>query len=253
METLQQQLTVSADLVRHWAKEGRAPTVEHAGQVADAITLASLKIDVLEARLSPTRTVYLFVNGVATWPGNYTNWNKRAVTYANLRAYGKAEAFEYFCTWLTRPFREDQRAKHFARAIREYSNAGWNIVCVGHSNGCDVILDGLKACDWPRVEVLHLVCGACEADFTRNGLNLALAKNRVGKVFVYCAESDWALRCAHTIAGKLLGYGTLGLHGALRVAPSVKDRVGELWWKHYGHSTCWLPEHFEKTMSHFLN
>ena len=203
--------------------------------------------------MSAERTIYLFVNGIATWPGNFTNWNKRAVTLTHTTTPHKAEAFEYFCTPLTRPFREDQRAKQFARAIREYSRLGWKIVCVGHSNGAAVILEGLKRADWPRVEAIHLVCGACESDFEKNGLNDALYHRRIGEVFVYGGERDWALRLAHTITGKLLGYGTLGLTGPQRVHHEVENRVGELWWKNYGHSTCWEPAHFKLTMSHFLN
>lgn len=202
--------------------------------------------------MSEARTIYLFVNGIATWPGNFTNWNKRAVTFTHTRTESRAEAFEYFTTPLTRPFKEDQRAKHFARALNDYSKAGWKIFCVGHSNGCDVVLDGLKRAGWPRVEAVHLVCGACEADFARNGLNYALAFQRLGRAYVYCAGKDLALPLAHTLPGRLLGYGTLGLHGAIHIAESVKDSVGQLWWKDYGHSTCWEPDHFVSTMKHFF-
>ena len=202
--------------------------------------------------MSADKTIYLFVNGVATWPGNYTNWNKRAVTFTNLLTPHKAEAFEYFCTLLTRPFREDQRAKHFARSLKQYAAEKWRIICVGHSNGCDVILDGLRRAGWPKVAAVHLVCGACTADFNVNGLNIALVRERIGQVFVYCALDDFALKLAHTWPGELLGYGTLGLHGALHVLDSVKNRVGQLWWRGYGHSTCWLPEHFHATMGHFF-
>ncbi|HVU07650.1 MAG TPA: hypothetical protein VHG89_03810 [Verrucomicrobiae bacterium] len=198
------------------------------------------------------KTIYLFVNGIATWPGNFTNWNKRAVTFTHTRTGNYAESFEYFTTPFTRPFKEDERAKNFARALRDYIAFGWKIVCVGHSNGAAVILEGLRRANWPEIAALHLVCAACEADFSKNGLNRALAVGALKKVFVYCAGNDWALKLARTIPGKILGYGTLGLHGALRVDPTVKNRVGELWWDRYGHSTCWLPHHFTATMKHFF-
>ena len=202
--------------------------------------------------MTSERTIYLFVNGIATWPGNFTNWNKRAVTFTHTQTEFRAEAFEYFCTFLTRPFREDERAKHFARAIKEYARAGWRIVCVGHSNGCDVILDGLRLAGYPDVAAIHLVCGACEADFELNGMNTALRHRWVDRVFIYNAEQDWALPLAHTLPGKILGYGTLGLDGALHIADDVKDQVGQLWWKNFGHSTCWLPGKFINTMAHFF-
>jgi hypothetical protein len=202
--------------------------------------------------MKTARTIYLFVNGIATWPGNFTNWNKRAVTFTHTHTEVKAEAFEYFCTAITRPFRADERAKHFARALREYSRLGWNIVVVGHSNGCDVILTGLKRAGWPRVDAVHLVCGACESDFEVNGLNRALREKKIGEVFVYCAHEDWALPLAHTLPGKILGYGTLGLDGAIHIAEDVKLQVNQQWWKRFGHSTCWLPDHFHATMKNFF-
>ena len=214
------------------------------GQIPEQATREVLSVE--------SRTIFLFVNGIATWPGNFTNWNKRAVTCTHTTTEHRAEAFEYFCTPISRPFREDERARHFARAVHEYSRRGWKIICVGHSNGCDVILDGLKRAGWPRVEAIHLVCGACEADFAVNGLNASLYLNKVGSVFVYNAEQDWALPLAHSLPGKLLGYGTLGLNGALHIADSIKDRVVQNWWRDYGHSTCWLPENFKNTMWNFF-
>jgi len=199
------------------------------------------------------RTIYLFVNGVATWPGDYTNWNKRAVTFTHLRTPHRAEAFEYFCTPLTRPFREDQREKHFARSLREYSKAGWKIVCVGHSNGAAVILKAMRDAHWPPVEALHLVCAACDADFNRNGLNFALHAGLIKKVCIYNGARDWAIRLANLSVGRLLGYGTLGMTGPLNMDVAVGDCVGGFWWKHYGHSDCWLPHNFNQTMSHFFN
>jgi pimeloyl-ACP methyl ester carboxylesterase len=198
------------------------------------------------------KIIFLFVNGIATWPGNFTNWNKRAVTFTHVHTEARAEAFEYFCTFVSRPFREDERMKHFARSLWEYEKTGWKIHCVGHSNGCAVILDGLKHAKWPRVEAIHLVAGACEADFSVNGLNQALATDRIGTVSVYCGQKDWALPLAHTTPGKLLGYGSLGLNGALHIDDVVKDRVDHLWWPDYGHSTCWLPQNFKTTMNHFF-
>ncbi len=202
--------------------------------------------------MNPARTIYLFVNGIATWPGNFTNWNKRAVTYTHTRTDFRAEAFEYFCTPVTRPFREDEREKHFARSLKEYSDRGWDIICVGHSNGAAVILEGLADAGWPRVKAVHLVCGACESNFWLNGLNTALDREVIGDVFVYVAECDWALRLAHTIPGKLLGYGTLGLHGARNVYLRVAARVHTIWWTPWGHSDCWLPHNFSRTMEHFF-
>jgi hypothetical protein len=200
----------------------------------------------------PPHSVYLFVSDSASGPGNITDWVRRAVTFTHVGEQHKAEAIECCCSPFTRPFREDQQAKHFARVLHEYTDQGWQIICVGHGHGAAVILDGLKRADWPKVEALHLVCPACEADFDRNGLNGALSNGRVGRVFVYCAWRDWVLRLAHPFSNLRRGHRSLGLHGTVKVAASVQDRVALLWWRYFSHSSCWRPKHFTRTMTNIL-
>ncbi len=193
--------------------------------------------------------VHIFVNGILTFPGSSRNWTGRAVTWTHLNTEARAEKVEYFCGPIGRALGQRERAEKFAATLQHYQ--GWQAIAVGHSNGADVILDGLRLAAWPRLEELHLVCGACEADFNTNGLNLALLNDRIGKVFVYIGDRDQALRLAHTLPAQLLGYGVLGLHGPRNVRANVRDRVGELHWPDYGHSDCWHDDHFAQTMKHF--
>lgn len=212
------------------------------------------------------RRVIIYVNGINTIPGHPRNWNSRAVTATHLAYPGLPEAaefpkpapanplfaekVEYFCGPIARAAGQKGRAERLVELLTEYH--GWEITLVGHSNGAAVVLLALELAGWPAVAAVHLVCGACEADFNRNGLNAALFGRKVQRVFVYIADRDWALRVAHTWLAHLLGYGVLGLHGALNIRPDVRQWVGELHWPGYGHSTCWLDRHFQRTMQHFL-
>lgn len=199
-----------------------------------------------------SKRVYILVNGILNFPGSAKNWNGRGVTWLHLHdGDGRAEKVEYFCGPIGRAFGQQQRAEKLAATIRYYH--GWDIVLVGHSNGTDVILKALALLSWPRISALHLVSAACDACFETNGLNLALLSGTLDRCFVYVAERDMALRAAHTLIGKWLGYGTLGLHGPLNISPQIVDRVGVLHFENFGHSDCFADHHFDRTMHHFLD
>lgn len=197
-----------------------------------------------------SRTVTIFVNGIMNWPGDASDWNRRAVTFSHTQSETRAEAFLYFCGPIGRAFGQNRRARKLADLLAQYR--GWSITLVGHSNGADVILDALSMACWPKIESLHLVSGACEADCIRNGLNFALCSGRIGAVKIYIAGKDIWLRLANSIAGRLLGYGVMGLHGPLNLLPSVADHVGVLTCPEFGHSTWWQDLHFQRTMRHFV-
>ncbi|HXP60965.1 MAG TPA: hypothetical protein VN829_10765 [Dongiaceae bacterium] len=204
------------------------------------------------------RRLYCFINGILTFPGDARNWTGRAVTWTNVHEgfdvdplRVRAEKVEYWAGPIDRVFGQKGRAEKLLHTLLQY--CGWEIVLAGHSNGADVIVDMLR--DFPQclpIHHLHLVCGATEGDFQQNGLNGALLQNRVGDVTVYCAGKDRALALAHTLPGKVLGYGVIGLTGALNVLPSVQSRVRRVDWPDYGHSDCWADGNFNSTMEGFL-
>lgn len=162
----------------------------------------------------------------------------------------RAEKIEYLCGPLDRALGQKDRAHKLFFTLDRYR--GWANTVAGHSNGADVILTMMRDYrDWPTIHRLHLLCGATDADFEKNGLNAWLRAGRIHEVCVYVAGKDLALRLAHTIPGKMLGYGTLGLHGPQNVAEDVRGRVNCIWsgpWRHYGHSSCWEPRNFSRTM-----
>lgn len=186
------------------------------------------------------RTVYILVNGILTFPGESDNWNGKGVTWVHLNTPHKAEKIEYFVGPISRVLGQKERSRKLIKTLTYYQ--GWDIVLVGHSNGCDVILDALSEMGWPRIEALHLISAACEADFNKNGLNVN--QGQIGQVHVYMAAKDWALQLADTFTGRLFGYGALGKSG-----PINDERwVATFYEPQFGHSDWFHDDHFETTM-----
>ena len=201
------------------------------------------------------RIVYFFVNGIATWPGCAKNWNKRAAVWLTLEkpaCHGLLD--EYFTTALTVWIHERERAEAFAALLDQFY--GWRIIVVAHSNGCHVTLDALRIAHSVPVHALHLVAGAVNGNFERNGLNWMLEKGQVQDVRVYRGGKDYAMRLCSTLAGRAL-FGIypadrpLGLTGPVNVNPALAHRVLDYIQSDYGHSTWWHPKKFDQTMKLF--
>ena len=201
------------------------------------------------------KRVYIAINGILNFPGGSRNWTGRAVTWLHLHDPDcQAEKVEYFCTILGRALGQPKRERKLFSTLGWYQNH--EIHLIGHSNGCAVILQGMQRHpDFPKIEHLHLVSGACEASFMANGLNHHLITNKIGKVSVYVGGEDRAMKFARRHPARWLGYGCLGYAGPLDVAGPVAGLVRVVKqdpWSWYGHSTCWQDENFDQTMRNFL-
>lgn len=200
----------------------------------------------------------LMVPGIDQWPDDSRNWDCRGQTWSNLNPLPVQNATvedivvtdraDYFCGPIGRAFHQQRRIDRVKAVLKPYVDGGFDIIADAHSNGTDIVLNALKQMGWPRVEALHLVSGACQADFEKNGLNNALCSRRIGKVYVYVAGKDWPLRIARSWLGHLLGYGTLGLRGPLNVSETVTHQVEVFVRPEFGHGTWFAPEYFEETM-----
>lgn len=187
--------------------------------------------------------IYIYVNGILTWPGDARNWNGRAVTWTHTMTDHKAEKIEYYVGPISRAFGQKKRAEKLARTLEFYQ--GWDIVLVGHSNGCDVILDTLRAHPEIRVYELHLISAACETNFGRNGLN---ARPQL-PVTVWIAQQDRAMKWAALKPARWLGYGIMGKVGAQNVAD--RDRV-QVVIENFGHSDWFSEAELPTTMARIL-
>lgn len=201
------------------------------------------------------RTIYIFERGINGWQsalGDWTNWPNQACVWIHQNTPHKAQTLTYFTTAALSGLTRSWRAEQFAKLIQAY--VGWNIVLVMHSEGTATGLRALKLAGWPRIEELHLICGAADSDFEANGLNAAFANERVGKGFVYVAGQDKALKLEDTYVGSVaFGLQTagqpLGLKGPTNESPLSEVDTQIIHWPDYGHSTCWQPENFDRTMS----
>jgi hypothetical protein len=215
------------------------------------------------------KTIYLFERGIDGWTaifGGWRDWPNQAIVWIHRHQRpAAAQTLIYFTTALIARFTRKARAQSFLDLIRQYpEHEGWRVVIVAHSEGTATVLDALRLGNWPRIEALHLVSGACDADFNRNGLNEALNRSCIGRVFIYVAEQDWAMKVEDTLAGKwLFGIRTkdqpLGLGGARNVASGFEnqilassDKVVTLRKRYYGHSTWFEPHNMDETMRRFV-
>ena len=185
------------------------------------------------------KTIVILVNGIMTRPGNSKNWNGRGVTWLHLNTPFKAEKVEYLIGPLSRILGQKMRARKLAKTLNYYK--GWQITLVGHSNGCNVILNALRVVD-VELKALHLFSAACEEDFEKNGLN-AMAGN-IGRVFVHMAGNDFAMKLAGSLFGRLIGYNDLGKVGPKNplIMPEINLENS------FGHSDWFKEENFERTM-----
>ena len=195
---------------------------------------------------------FFFVNGILTVPEDQNDWNARAVTWIESQRFQFADRFEYFSDAVFRRLFQASRVAACEKILANY--IGFDIVLVGHSNGADIICR-LLAENLLKVSQVHLISAAAEADFDKNGLNVALYSEKVGKVFLYGSHNDHALQAAQAtqwLAPLGLGYGSLGRTGPLNVAEGVAARVVQTWRDDFDHGSWFLPANFAATMTAIL-
>lgn len=208
-------------------------------------------------------TIVLFergINGFQSIWGEWHNWPNQAIAWTHKNTPHKAQTLLYFTSPIFAGLTRRWRAKQLSELIRTYSIHDWRIIAACHSEGTATWLKAQRLAGWPRVEALHLICGACNADFEKNGLNWALRIGAVGKVHVYIAGKDEAMWAENTWLGKLLfdlprRSRPLGLVGPQKVDENVSDRVvvhQNRPWSGYGHSDCWSKANFESTMRQLI-
>lgn len=207
------------------------------------------------------KTLWAIFRGIAGNPDDFDEWEFN-LRDKIIRTTGiPAIVFSYKTNFLTVWKNRRLRAERAARVLKGFSDTDYRINIAAHSEGTVVATDSLRLLGWPRVENLHLVCGACDSDFERIGINRALKMESLGEVHCWIAGKDTAMKFERLVLGKLL-FGIpersepLGLHGPRNVNQEFKANVCEHWgspWDEYGHSDCWLPQNLNRTMLGFLN
>jgi pimeloyl-ACP methyl ester carboxylesterase len=202
------------------------------------------------------RDLVIFINGILTRPGNAFAWTDDAVRWMNRKASDRfaADKFEYHSPALLRRLFIRGHAEDLARTISDYvsDEVPPRLHLVGHSNGCELIARAVQLTG-ARIASLHLISGAVERDFGKNGLGTRLARGQVGKVWCYCSHGDHVLkylaRGSQIVTFGALGYGDLGYRGPAGVEDPILNRVETHWENELGHSDWFGQPHFEATMS----
>ena len=202
-------------------------------------------------------TIFLFERGINGWAsiiGAWNNWPNQAIVWTHTKTSAKAQTLSYFTGPFTAGLTRHRRAQAFSKLMRAYTVQNWNVHLVCHSEGTATGLEAMRLAGWPKIETVHLICGACDSNFERNGLNYALRTGKIGKVFCYRADDDGAMKLEDTVLG-LAMFGIswndlpLGLSGPVNVGAGLMGvKVLEHHWPDYGHSTCFEPSHFIDTM-----
>lgn len=195
------------------------------------------------------RTAYIAINGIRFKPGSARGWPERFCDWITCRTPDGvvADRREYYTTAATRFIGQRKRTDELNRKVSCRKRAGYRVVLVGHSNGCDVIGRLLRDLG-TEIDACHLVAPASmEEDFED-----AIINDTVGKIHIYGSMNDRALQWGKVTrvlfgwAG--LGYGSLGNRGgefAAKYPDRVKDHSNHL----YGHSSWWDEgANFERTM-----
>lgn len=200
-----------------------------------------------------SKTIFLLVNGICTNPEDVQAWTDRAEEWINNNTKHKSTKMEYRAGALTRRFYQNARVDNLQKICKAYPEH--KIILVGHSNGCDIIQRLIQR-GKTKVHELHLIAGASERDFEKNGYNKALKEKQLEKIVVYWSPIDEALKKAKLstqLFGWLgLGYGYLGLTGPDRVECEVKSKV-IVYKEHMSHSQWFSKRNFEKTMRTVTN
>lgn len=194
--------------------------------------------------------------GINNQPESWSDFLNRMSPIVNLRGDWRADGIYYATSALTVGANEPERVQTCANKLKAYSPVETHVM--GHSNGTRVILDGWLAAGRPPLATVHLLCGACDADFDANGINAGLLEGLIGDVFVYVASEDEAMRIEDTFVGKPIfdlpeNHQPLGLAGAKNINPAVASRVHRIDWIGFGHSTCWNEQNFMATVFQVLN
>ena len=207
------------------------------------------------------KTIWFIVRGIAGHPSDLLEWEYAIRDDIIRQTQLHAIAISYATNFLTVWDRRAWRGRRFGDILAKYAADGWRINIISHSEGAVVATDAMRSARFPRVETLHLVCGACDANFERNGLNEALRINRLGVAHVWIAGRDFAMLWERLFFGKLL-FGLsdraepLGYDGPRAADRRVAARIlvhRTAPWDRYGHSECWDAGNRERTLQSFLD
>lgn len=167
--------------------------------------------------------LFYFINGLLADPAEHVRaWHERAERWVESKGKGVAGHHGYSMLpgehWKLPEVVEGLHAVLKEREEWDRSDESFKyreLHLVGHSMGARVLCELLLKHPDISCAHLHLIAGACDARFDRNGLNQILdrsAREQIGQITCYISDSDRALKLAwYTRWLPFLGYGSMGL------------------------------------------
>lgn len=185
-----------------------------------------------------TKTAYIFVPGVLSYPGSARNWTDRAVTWIHQRQTCEcAEKFEYMALPASRNFLAARRASELASLINRYPIESFSLVLAGHSFGCELIRRALLIADRPA-NFVHLFAPACSSEPRRHRLKGLVTAGTVGFLSLYISTRD------RVLTGHFLG----GIPPDIVRAQFSDEHHTTVTHRSFGHSGWFTAAHFEQSM-----
>lgn len=191
---------------------------------------------------------FFLINGILDFSNSIKGWNDEGADYINSHATElcyHARSYQYAAMPIFHNLLKKGRVDNFLELISRYSNGENNVVA--HSDGVDVTCKSLQR-EGVKFSDIHLFAGACEADFKKNGLNEAVARFKVKRIFVYGSPNDKALIKAKNndwwlrAIGQQYGNPPLGLSGPLNMSSEAAAVTKISMIPSYGHSTWFQPK-----------
>ena len=188
-----------------------------------------------------TRFSY-FVPGIFDPLEDPRTWDYQAQLWMHENGYGLSAGFNYFADILGGLLTRERYAAMAASDLFAAQSAALApIIAVGHSNGGAILTDCLRDHPNVRIDELHLIAAAVNADCDASGLNLIAGRGQVKRVVLYVSASDEVLGL-----GPLVSYGTLGKTGPCNVSMALEKLLREVD-RDCGHCD-WVSRDFESTM-----
>ena len=158
------------------------------------------------------------IPGILTPLEDARTWDYQAQGWLWKNSFGISAGFNY-AAGVVGGILSRQEFGHTVRSdLTHAMQAFETIVCVGHSNGCGILLDALCPVDpppTPFITELHLIAAAVDNDCEKNGLNQPARRGQVGSVFLYVSSADEILGLP------VVSYGDLGKVGPSNVCPEL--------------------------------
>jgi len=197
---------------------------------------------------------YILLPGIKTQTDDNNNWAPAMASAINItHDCAKADEFRYHASAIFHRWGMQERVGYVIDLAYRYWSAGYKPILVAHSDGCEIVRQVIIA--GPSIiRAAHLIAGACEADFAKNGLNDALRIGKVAEIYCYVSKGDKVIdgvarNSVRFFSWLGIAYGTLGFDGPENVAPDQAGKVHLIERRSLKHGDWFVGAHWQTTFN----